>query len=235
MAENNGEVITTDQHAKIEFTPEQQAKIDEIVKRVMGRAGFEARQALDAEKRRATQLENDLAAALENAPNKDEVEKIRQSKLESDKRLSSLEDALIKEKKQNLVHQFGHDRFVDNQVVLAMTERNLRWDSSSQRFLVVNEDGSLRMNLSTLEPMSPAEFFTEFAREKPYMVKSDVKSGNGGTESNRSSFSNGKTTFSVDEVFGPKSDSRKASALMKQSPAEYQRLKAEARTKGLIR
>lgn len=122
--------------------------------------------------------------------------------------------------------------FIDVEVVTKLTEEKIKFDEARGKFIVLNDNGSERMNAS-YEPMSPDEYFAEFAAKNPYLVRGDVKPGTGSAESQRSGLSNnGK--YTVEQIFGPKSVGKLANDLMRSDPAEYKRLKAIAKDAKLI-
>lgn len=247
------------QQQKVVFDDAQQTRVNELIQDAMGRAGREAKEAAAAAKReletlRAQQAETvaELAKLREGkvkdgTPNPDlqaEVERIRET-LEArasaaeqkakakEKEAQEAKDALLTSRKQVAMRDAASKfNFVDVSVATQLTQDKVRWDETRNRFVVLSETGSERMNAS-FEPMSLDEFYEEFASKSPYLVRGDVKPGSGSTESGRAGVSaNGK--YAVEDIFGPKSSSLKAHQLSKENMAEYRRLKVIAQEQGLI-
>ena len=249
---------------EVTFTPEQQAKIDDIVKKAMGRAGAEAKTQAEADRQRATQLEADLKAAQEALKTatpgdkkdaKDDVEKlkaeiaemqrarvnkdtdfenVKRKLTDQEKSTKAIQEQLIAERKRNLITSVAaQEQFVDTDAIAALTDKNFKWKDEEGRLVVVNDDGTPKLNAS-YDPMSPEEFFKDFATKKPYMVKSDARTGSGSEGSTRTGLSTGRQVYKVEEIFGKGSNPRLANDLMKKSPDEYKRLKTEAKQRRLI-
>lgn len=248
---------------KVEFTPEQQAKVDELIKESMGRAGNEARATAARLETDMATLRADLAAAkeaLKTAPPSkkkeanedvaqlqsqiDEMKTASKSTADELKRLGDVakaKDAEIEKarnetvavRKQNAIQAAATEHnFFNPQVVSKLTEDKIKWDSEKSKFVVLNDEGGVRLN-STLDPMTLGEFFKEFAASNPYLVRGDVKPGVGSKENSRYDVSsNGQ--IDVKTVFGKGSDSKKANELGMKNPQEYKRLKAVAKAAGLI-
>lgn len=238
---------------KITFTPEQQERVNELIKDAMGRAGKEARE--EAARLREEQksvkgelekLQEELKKAAAGGGKasddelKAEVERIKNLHTEEKTRLQSQAEAQSKEAKQYkdkfedlrrkiaIQTAAAKHNFVDVNVVMKLTEDAVQWDSERGAFVVM-EGGVARMN-SSFEPMSLEEYYAEYANKSPYLVRSDARSGNGSSESNASNGSKLKLT----DLFGPDSSGKLANELAQSNPAEYRRLREQARQQGLI-
>jgi hypothetical protein len=122
--------------------------------------------------------------------------------------------------------------FIDLDDVVALTGRLIKYDEELKKFVAITDNGQTRMN-AAYEPMSLDEFFSDYAAKKRHLVRTDVLFGSGATESSRSGIaSSGK--YVIADIFGPKSNGAKAMALFKENPAEYKRLKEEARKQRLV-
>jgi hypothetical protein len=201
----------------VTFTPEQQAKIDDIVKKAMGRSASETRQQLDAEKKRAENLETQLretqAQAESSAAERDEL---KRKHADAEQRIITLR------KKAFITDACIDHNFVDAPTVNSLVEQQLNWSDEKESFEVLDSD------------MTPAEFFTDFAKKKPYLVRSDVRTGSGSSDSTRTGLPTGQQRYKAEDVFGRNSSSKLANDLARRDPQEYRRLKAEARNKKLI-
>jgi hypothetical protein len=201
----------------VTFTPEQQAKIDDIVKKAMGRSASETRQQLDAEKKRAENLETQLretqAQAESSAAERDEL---KRKHADAEQRIITLR------KKAFITDACIDHNFVDAPTVNSLVEQQLNWSDEKESFEVLDSD------------MTPAEFFTDFAKKKPYLVRSDVRTGSGSSDSTRTGLPTGQQRYKAEDVFGRNSSSKLANDLARRDPQEYKRLKSEARNKKLI-
>lgn len=250
-----------DDHKKVVFSPEQQERVNELIKEAMGRAGREHREtaetagkALKEATERLSSLEQELAT-LRSAHKegkgkgndedfKAEVERIKAAHADEVRRLSELakqHEGAAKSASENLMSMkkslaiqaaASKINFVDLNAAVKLTQESIKWDDTRGKFIVVNENGTERMN-SSFEVMSLDEFYTEFASQNPYLVRGEVKSGTGSTESVRTGISsNGK--YAVEDIFGPKSTAALAAKLKKENPSEYHRLKGIAKENNLI-
>jgi hypothetical protein len=70
--------------------------------------------------------------------------------------------------------------FIDSDVVVKLTRDNLRWDG--KQFEVIGDDGQPR-TAADGTPLTPEQFYQEYAASRLYLVKGQVKSGGGGTSS----------------------------------------------------
>jgi hypothetical protein len=217
----------------VTFTPEQQTKLDEIIRDSMRRTAREIRQQLEIEKQRATQLESDLQAArdaLTNAVDTSERDRLAAevhtltSDLAAEKaaRLTAEQIATAKRKEAFISKKCLDYDFVDSEIVSSLTEQSIEWSEAKQDFVVAGAE------------MTTNEFFATFAAQKPYLVKSDVKTGAGSSESSRTGLSSGQSRYKVDQIFGKTSNSKMANDLATNNPQEYRRLKAEAKNKRII-
>jgi hypothetical protein len=251
MLEND--TPTGKQPQPVIFTAEQQAKIDEIVKKAMGRAGKDAREQLDIERAEKSRLTADLKAAqdaLANATNTDERDKLREQiqsisqELESEKQSRrDSENREISYRRSALIAQacLDHD-LIDAEIVTGLVENNIMWNPDRKSFDVVtapreisdDDDSDDNSDDDVPRETTIAEFFADFAHKKPYLVRSHIRTGSGSGDSSRSGLPTGRQVYKVEDIFGKGSSSQLANRLAQKDPAEYRRMKAEARTKKLI-
>lgn len=258
----NGNEIQANE--KVTFTPEQQARVDAIVKESMGRAGGELRVSLEKVTAEKTQLEADLAAAkaavkaavtpLEKKAAKEDVDALnnqivemktiqtttqtdleRHRKLVQDKdaEIAKAKDETVQVKKQVAIQTAANKAgFVDVNIVSKLTDDLVKFDGTRGRFVVLNEQGTERLN-SSYEPMSLEEFYKEYAANNPFLVKSDVKGGAGSSQNTRSNFA-GSGKYEVTQIFGKTSNGALANKLAQENPQEYHRMKIVAKEAGII-
>jgi len=220
----------------VEFTPAQQEKLDEILKKAMGRAGADARKEAadlkaklaksDAENKRLQEI------AAGRAPDSTELEKasaeVSALAMERDAIKATAEkqarDAFITAQAQK-------NDFLAHDVVVKLTRDNLQWNGSG--YTVLADDGTAR-TAADGSPLTPEAFYAEYAEQRPYLVKGQVKSGGGGTSSAGSG--RAPTAYDVAKLFGPGSvgNSAEVNRMSIQQPELYKKLRAEAKARNLV-
>lgn len=248
----------------VEFTPAQQAKLDEIIKKSMGRAASETRQELATEKAKVTKLEADLRQALEDVKTARTPKEVKDAKGEVAELQAKIDEMLnartattseleglrkqlqdskadgdkakaeaLNQKKLNKITQAAtKEDFVNLNVVMRLTEDNIKWNEAEGKWIVLNDEGQPRMN-AAYDPMTVEEFYQDFATKNPYLVKGSVVTGTGqGGSAGTAVSMTGR--YKPEEIFGNKSNSKWANDLANKNMPEYKKLKAEAIAKGLI-
>lgn len=251
------------ENTKVTFDERQQARVDELIREAQGRASRELREQLTQTNDRMKQMEAELVEAKKQASNgrtaadrqegaddverlraeinemktvrknfETEVERFKQQLGAKDKEVSEARTALLNERRNTAITNAASKlNFVNVGVVAKLTQDQVQWDENRNRFIVLNDQGTERMN-AAYEPMSLDEFYAEYASKNPYLVRGDVKSGSGSSESRSALSRDGK--YAVEQIFGPKSDSRLANRLAMENYPEYARLKAVAKENGLL-
>jgi uncharacterized protein YukE len=246
---------------KVTFTPEQQAKVQEIVDAAVGRAGapFKAQASqLETEKTQLQSQLQDLQNQLKTlkatgAGNGDEattlkaqIEEMRNAgranadalKLAQDQLRAAADEAKNARSETTNVRKsvaiqkaVASHNFVNTEIVEQLTDKFIKVGENG-KLVVVNEDGTPRVN-AAFEPMTLAEFYQEYAAKNPYLVRSDLKPGLGTTQNARFDVtSNGK--LEVKQIFGKESNAKLANELKRQNPQEYARLRKIAVDGGLL-
>ena len=236
---------------KVEFTPEQQEKITALIQEAQGRAAKEIKSQLETANSELATLKEKLTTlqAEENkqkGPNPELDNKLKEAErlisnfqleianLKNVAKDKEAEASSAKEKQREferlwaLEKAAGNDRFIDLSLIIKDTKDQVKWDDTYKKYVVTNEDGGVRLN-KMMEPMTLEEFYEEYASKKPWAVNPLYKGGTGAT---KSSGPGGK--YKVEEIFGKDASAAKAQKLYKESPADYQRLKAQARELGLL-
>jgi hypothetical protein len=247
---------------KITFTPEQQEKVNELIRQKQGQAAAELRQELETTKTTLRTLQSELetakAAAKSGTPTqradaaddakalqaqidemrragegtKSELERLKKYASDKDKEVSEAKNEALNIRKRVAIQNAANKlNFVDLEDVLALTERNIKWDTDKGKWSVLGEGGTERYN-SAIEPMSLDEYYAELASKKPWLVRGDVKGGTGSAEAGRSNLGAGK--YAVEQVFGKNADAAIANKLAREDIKEYRRLKDVARAAKLI-
>lgn len=246
---------------KIEFSKPQQDKVQELIDTAVGRNAHKIRKEFedkintleteleeakktqkrasnptqqaaadsDVELLRGTIEEMKTASKLSQA----EVERWKKESLEKSKKLDEANANTLNLKKTSvLTNAASKHNFVNLDMVIKLTQDQVTYDKDQDRFIVLNNSGQQRLNAS-MEPMTLDEFYADFVNANKYLVRSEVGSGIGSTESARNS-AFGRTKYTWDQVFGPKSSSATASKLIKEDPQEYKRLRAQAVDNGVL-
>jgi hypothetical protein len=213
--------------AKVTFTPEQQVKIDSLIRESMGRAGNEAR---------ATAARLEAEAEVLRA----EVARLRGDRegLESnlsvkEKEAKSARAETIAVKKQNAIQAAATEHnFFNPQVVSKLTEDKIKWDEGKQKFVVLGDDGSERLGVDG-NSLTVSAFLKEFGVSNSYLVRGDVKTGVGSAENQRP-YTTTTERDRLKAIFGKGSDSKKANDTAMRDPQGYKQMKREARSLGII-
>ena len=212
---------------KVEFSPEQQAKVDEAIRSAMGRAGSEA-------KATAAKAEADAATARAEAlALKQELFTLRGDKEGLEAIAKTIQEENIKIRRRQIIAEAAAKmNFFSPAQVAKLTEQELVWNEDKKRFVVTAEDGSERLGIDG-NGLTIEGFYRDFATANPHLVRGDVKHGVGSAENQRP-YSTQSERDKLKVLFGKNSDSRAANTLAINNPQEYKRLKREARSHGLI-
>ncbi len=266
MSEENKNT-NQEENQKVQFTPEQQAKINELIADAQGRAAKDIKaenEQLKAKVSEFATIETSLKTKVEelnkkfgkntNVQDGDEdltvlkqtiaeqkrVLEEEQRKFESfrsgpfsekEGRIKQLQQELLDTKRDTVLSQAANQiGFVDVKDVISLTRHMIEWDETRSSFIIKNSDGSPRMN-SAMDPMTPQEFYQEYATQKPHLVRADARAGTGGSETK---VGLGNTTLKIEDVFGAKSSMTAANKLMTENPELYRSMRVKARSLGLI-
>jgi hypothetical protein len=239
---------------KVTFTTEQQEKINKLIDTAVGRTASKVRGEYEA---KLTDLTTQFEA-LKNAPkpkagetdanadaqlkefktiveqSKAETERFRQAAADREREVQSARaEAQEIRKEVAITSAASKIPFFNVDVVKTLTKDSVVYDNELKQFVVKGPNGQTRYDSTLEKPLSLEAYFTEFASQNKYLVRSEMGSGTGSSETSRQNVSsNGR--FAVADIFGPKSSSQKAMQLMKDNPSEYARLKTLARSEGLI-
>lgn len=239
---------------KVTFTTEQQDKINKLIDAAVGRTASKVRGEYEVKLNEVTtQFE-----ALKNAPkpkgsesndandaqlkefktiveqSKAETERYRQAAAEREREVQSARaEAQEIRKEVAITSAASKIPFFSVDVVKQLTKDSVVYDAELGQHVVKGANGQTRYDSTLEKPLSLEAYYTEFASQNKYLVRSEMAGGTGSSETSRSNVAaNGR--FAVTDIFGPKSSSRSAMQLMKDNPSEYARLKGIARSEGLI-
>ena len=247
---NNG---NNNEPVKVTFSDEQQGKIQQLIDAAVARTSANVRKEYDAKVAELTTQIESLKSAPPKPKDKPDPtdaqlaefkQVVEQSKQEAERwRTAAQEKERLAEQARQEAQEIRKDvaitsaaskiPFFNLDVVRTLTKDQIQWDAERNTFVVKGPNGQIRYDATLENPLSLESFYTEFAANNKYLVRSELPSGSGSTESSRTNVSsNGR--YEVTDIFGPKSSSAKASQLMKDNPQEYRRLKEIARKEGLI-
>lgn len=256
---NNTSTAEGNGSQKVTFTDEQQAKVEQIVDRAVGRVASNLRTELSAKEQKIADLEAELNKARDNRNSHtpkgekrvedleatiEEMKRASHTSKEEAERYKAEAQARAKEvevakresvsirKSQVIQNAAAKHNFVSLEAVGKLTQDNIDYDQESGRFVVLNEYGKTRLN-AAMEPMTIEEFYQDFASKNKYLVRGDFQSGTGSTESMRQTLT--KTgQYEVTDLFGPKSNAKLANDLALKDKVEYRRMRAIAIQSGLV-
>lgn len=238
---------------KVEYTPEQQAHLDSLIKEAHSKLRQEnelLKSQVGEWGTKVTQLEESLKKAAEagGKPESKDLEEMNRvnTGLRADveqlsQQLKQKDEAINKsnEEKANLRKKFNMRMaaspipFHKYELVEMMMVESVREDDKG-KFYVVNDDGVTPRRNKHGEYMSLTEAFEEFAAKEKWSVKSDYVAGAGGSESNGGS-STPKVT--ADQLWGKEAGPHAAAlelSIKRENRTEWLRLKEEGKAKGLL-
>jgi hypothetical protein len=194
----------------VTFTPEQQTKLDEIVKAAMGRAAAETRQKLSlAETELAATKAKLEVAARANAADATEAEKHAAQLQERDLKIKELEQSARRTARENTILAAARaENFVDPDLALRLVD--------------IADDAT---------PEQITRAVHQFAASRDYLIRGTTKSGSG---SGPDRGAPPAPVYQVEQVFGPKSDARLANKLSLTNPSAYKALRLQAKQRGLV-
>lgn len=245
---------------KIVLTQEQ---LDEMIEKRLARDRKEVKsklQQFDEEKSALQRELEEAREALKNAPKgsdeakaaadnietiKNELDEVKRANkklldekselgksIDNLKKQGSEKDQQMLELRKQTAMQFAINKlpFIDPEAVLEITKKNVKYDTDTNEFIVLNEKGGPRYNPQG-ELMNLDEYYLDFIQQKKFWARSDAISGLGSSE-NKGGLA--KDRIKVEEVFGPKSDAKKANQLKRTDPNRYAELKKSAQEQKLI-
>ena len=218
---------STERPEKVEFTPAQQLKLDDIIKKSMGRAGSEARAEAANANRKAAELQAELER-IKAGDNPDSSAQLKAAQLHVEALQRQLAEGRTSEK---LSAAIAKGNWIDSEVVAALVRDSVAWNADKNELVVLDKAGLPRLN-AEYEPLSMDAFLSEFAQGHLYLVRGTTKSGTGSAAATRSSL--GAEDVRIEQIFGKNSNAALANRLALQSPREYAKMKLEAKRRGLI-
>jgi len=212
---------------KITFSPEQQLKVDELIRESMGRAGNDARATAARLQAEMTVLQTELATL------KGERTGLESSLTLKDKEAQAARNETIAVRKQNIIQDAAAKLgFFNPSQVAQLTDKDVQWDAGKQKFIVLGEDGTERLGING-NPLTVDGYYKEFASKNTHLVRGDVKPGVGSSE-NKIPYSTLGEKEKLAKLFGRGSDGKAANDLALSDPNEYKRQRHVARRLGLI-
>jgi len=216
----NVEVAEPAAEDKVVFDDRQKARINELIKGAMGRAGKEARE-------RAAELETELATLRTKLPHEEPNLALELDTTKAE--LKALKDAQRENTVKEALRRAASDTYIDQELGIRLMRDRVSVDDNG-RITVLAADGTPALNGSTLEPATLADLAQTIANEKKYLARSAVRPGSGSALNQNQQSSLPK----LETLFGPRSDGGAANKLAMRNPALYHQLKAQARERGLL-
>ena len=214
MSEQQTQVPEQTPVKKIEFSPEQQNKVDELIRESMGRAGSIA-------KATAAQAERDAATARAEALSlKAELATLKGDKEELARVTKTIQEENIKIRTGQVIQDAAAKLGFFNPSQLAkLVGDDLKWDGA--KFIVVGSDGSPRLGADGTTPLSPDSFFQEYASQNPHLVRGEVKTGVGSREMTQPPHKTLGEKEQLAKLFGRGADAVACNRLALSNPAEF--------------
>lgn len=244
----------------VTFTPQQQEVIDKIIQERLARNENKFKKELESIRQEKATLESKLQTTNpstgENSTNSDanstqnpsieeqlaefkrisenskkEVEAARKAAEQKEKEAKQARERLLDQQKRwAIANEAAKANFFDNDLVVELVTKNVKVDEDGN-ITVVGDNGEQRYN-AAYQPMTLGEFLGEFAQKRQYLVRSDVKTGTGSTQSQ--GMPNG-SRYNIEELFGPNANAKLANELALRDKRQYMALREQAKERGLIR
>jgi Sec-independent protein translocase protein TatA len=212
-----------DKPERVHFDERQQKRVDELIRNAMGRAGREHRD-------EAARLRQELEALRSQQGQQHTPQDVLLTELSTTRaELSALKQ------QQSEASIMGEIRkvtgaFVDGELAASILRQGVR--QIDGKLVPTDQDGNPRLT-ADFEPMTLEDAANDLARTKPFLARSDVRSGSGSTEASHSMLSS-VTDDKLSELFGKHSDPRKANALAMRDPGKYRALRSRAKERGIF-
>jgi hypothetical protein len=198
----------------VKFTPEQQSKIDAIVREAMGRAAADTRAELAREKAEKERLAAELKTALlAAAPDASEADKLR-LQLEQERK-----------SKEELSQSFQRER-TNNVILSEATKAGIVNPALAYRLI----DAPPALADGSPDVAAIAAAIQKLSTENPNLVYGQTRTGSGSAPSTGAP----PITRKCEDFFGRGSNAAAANRLAISNPAAYRSLRAEAVRKGLV-
>lgn len=237
---------------KVEYTPEQQAHLDSLIKEAHSKLRQEneiLKSQVGELMPKLTQLEESLKKSAEGgkpeSKDLEEMNRVNQALRADAEQLAQqlkVKDELINKsndekamlrKKFNMRMAASPIPFHKYELVEMMMSESVREDDKG-KFYVVNDDGVTPRRNKHGEYMSLTEAFEEFAAKEKWSVKSDYVAGAGSSESNGGS---GAGKYTAEQLWGKDAGPHAAAlelSIKRENKTEWLRLKEEGKAKGLL-
>jgi hypothetical protein len=204
---------------KVIFDEQQKARVSEIVKDAMSRAGREARE-------ESERLRKELAAVTAKLPGQEPDALLERDSLRAE--LKALKDSQREASVRDALRAAAGDTFVDSDLACRlMRDRVVVADSGAVTVLAA--DGTPALD-ATLNPLSLGQLAQQIANERKYLARGVVLPGAGSTATR----DHGTTAPKLADLFGPRSNGRLAQELMKRDSRAYFAMRDRAKKEGLL-
>jgi len=201
---------------KITFSPEQQARVDALIRNAQGRAASELR-AEAAELRgkvEAISLELDQVKA-ERTQHAEQLETLKAQQSEQAELLKQREAELAQTRKSTVIQQAAQRLgFFDAEQTEKLVSDQLTFDASGK--------------LVTATGIPVVDHLTGLAQRSPHLVRSEVKTGSGSTESRDFAGTSPFAKSELQKYFGRGSNAAETNRMALEQPERYRALRREA-------
>jgi hypothetical protein len=211
---------------KVTFDEKQQAKLEELLAKARSESAKALRLERDAYK---AELERERAAKLLPQQEADALAETSAKLAKAREELAGIEATKLQGVKDAALRAAAEDAAAIDPAVFAQLMQN-HVVFSDGAFLVVNPKNSAPRLNAHGEPMTVGELAAELAERHKYMIKGTVRGGSGSFPASGAPVE----SIPLESLFGPRSDGGAANRLALRNPAEYRRLRQQAREKGLI-
>jgi len=209
----------------------KQSRLNSILKDAQSRAARELRQRTAELETENSRLKSIAAGSAEGSTELQKAHaELAASKLENE----SIRAAAQRQAKETFISQSATAaQFIDPALVTRLVADNLRWDG--KQYEVLDDAGTPRTTADG-SAMTPTQFFDEYATQKPFLVKGQVKSGGGGSSSGGAPVSL-TNRYDITALWGPGARPDAGRVLNEWSLRDkrgYDQARASAKSKGLV-
>jgi hypothetical protein len=210
---------------KVEFSPAQQAKLEEIIKSVTGRVASDLRRQNAAKDAEIEKLKADLSVAERGAaPDAAESDRLRAQLQQSEREKQEMQQSFAQKNLQSqILIEAERAQFVSASQAAKLVRDNVKIADDGST-VIMDDSGNVR------EGVTLPQFMAEFASKNEWAVKGTTRPGSGSGPA----ASIPPATLRPEDYFGKGSNAAAANRLSLQNPSAYRALRAQAVKKGLV-
>lgn len=165
---------------KVEFSPEQQAKIQGLIDEAYKKAYAKAGGGSSAEIKDYEALKAELAALKAGGGKGKESEEVKALTAKLDEFKAALEKKNARELEDSIFREVAKFNVMDAAEVTTLLRAGIKADENGVP-MVVNADGSPRLNLNATptRPMTVSEFIADWLKTRPHHLRASGRAGAG--------------------------------------------------------